>query len=351
MAIVKSGLVWMAAAAAAMAQDASRAVVQKVCGTCHTPESVISGHRTRAQWQETIDQMITSRGAKGTPDEFAAVLDYLTANFGPAAEGRGGRAGRGAAAPRSVAMSAGPDDKHVVDDAAADRGRKVWATECINCHGTYARGTDDGPNLIRSEVVLHDRYGDHIGPFLRQGHKMQSGASAATLTAAQIGDLSHFIHQRVYDTLRGSPIFVMHDILTGNAADGKTYFNGAGRCATCHSPTGDLKGIGAKIGDAKALQQMWLAPGGGGRGGAPANAPPVTATIALPGGEKVFGRLVRLDDFTVTVEVDGAPRSFLRHGDVPKVEVKDPLEPHRQLLPVYTDKDIHDVTAYLATLR
>ena len=106
--------------------------------------------------------------------------------------------------------------------------------------------------------------------------------------------------------------------------------------------------------DASALQQMWLMPTAGrGRGGAPlSNVPPTTATVTLPSGQTVTGRLRRIDDFLVTLEqADGTSRSFTRTGDSPKVEIADPLKPHRDLLPKYTDKEIHDITAYLVTLK
>src|SRR5215468_8424724 len=91
--------------------------------------------------------------------------------------GRGAGGQRPAQAPRSVGGGAGSDDKHIVDAAAADRGKKIWAAECITCHGTNARGAERGSNLIRSELVLHDRNGSEIGPYLRKGHPTQSGAS------------------------------------------------------------------------------------------------------------------------------------------------------------------------------
>ena len=102
---------------------------------------------------------------------------------------------------------AGPSDKPVVDAAAADRGRKVWAGECIDCHGTQARGGDKGPNLVRSVLVLRDRYGSQLGPFLKKGHTLQSGTPSANLTEAQVQDLAHFLRQKVNDGLRGSPLF------------------------------------------------------------------------------------------------------------------------------------------------
>ncbi len=48
---------------------------------------------------------------------------------------------------------------------------------------------------------------------------------------------------------------------------------------------------------------------------------------------------------------DGAQRTFRRDGEVPKVEIHDPLQPHKALLPTYTDKQIHDLTSYLVTLK
>jgi cytochrome c oxidase cbb3-type subunit 3 len=78
----------------------------------------------------------------------------------------------------------------------------------------------------------------------------------------------------------------------------------------------------------------------------------VTVAVTLPTGERVEGRLDRIDDFVVTLtQADGTPRTFRRSGSVPQVQITDPLAAHKQLLPKYTDKDIHDVTAYLVTLK
>jgi len=118
-----------------------------------------------------------------------------------------------------------------------------------------------------------------------------------------------------------------------------------------------LKSFGAKFQDPKQLQQTWLMPGGGrggfgGGGQSPVNVPPTTVTVTLASGQKVEGRLGRIDDFIVTLtEADGTPHTIRRDGDTPKVEIHEPLAPHRQLLPTYTDKDIHDLTAYLVTVK
>src|SRR5262245_27127276 len=136
----------------------------------------------------------------------------------------------------------GPADRPLVDPAAADRGRKVWAGECITCHGAAARGTDTGPSLLRSLLALRDRQGSELGPFLKKGHPTQSGRQAASLTNGEVVDLTNFLRQRINDTLRGSPVFNVQDILTGDAAGGAAYFKGDGKCETCHSVTGDLAG-------------------------------------------------------------------------------------------------------------
>lgn len=251
-------------------------------------------------------------------------------------------------------LRAGPTDQHQVDDAAADRGRVVWAAECIDCHGTYARGSNGGPNLIQSRLVLRDRYGDEIGPFLSKGHPTQSGAPSTGFTEAQIEDLSHFIHQRVFDTLRGSPIFEVQDVLTGDPEAGAEYFNGDGGCNQCHSPTGDLADIGAKYNPA-TLQTRFLFPRPGRfrrrfrRGGAKPK--PATVTVTQPSGETISGVLVHLDDFNVSLrDPSGEYRSWKRTPQL-QVEKNDPYAAHAQLLHRITDTNMHDIVAYLETLR
>src|SRR5688500_17315457 len=92
-------------------------------------------------------------------------------------------AGRGQV-PAGPRPNVGAADRHRVDPAAADRGRKIYAAECVTCHGPSARGTERGANLVRSSIVLRDRYGNSIGPILKKGHPMQTGAF--NLTDAQI---------------------------------------------------------------------------------------------------------------------------------------------------------------------
>jgi cytochrome c oxidase cbb3-type subunit 3 len=248
---------------------------------------------------------------------------------------------------------AGPSDKPVVDPAAADRGRRVWASECIDCHGTQARGGDKGPNLVRSVIVLRDRYGSQIGPFLKKGHTLQSGTPSANLTDAQIQDLAHFLRQKVNDGLRGSPLFQVQNILTGDPKAGAAYFNGEGKCGSCHAS--NLAGIGARL-EPVDIQQRFLFPatGRGGRGrGAPA-APSTTAvqvTVTTAGAAPVTGVLVQMDDFYVTLRNADGGIQTIRRGPGVKVEKTDPLAFHVELLGKLTDKNMHDVVAYLETMK
>jgi cytochrome c oxidase cbb3-type subunit 3 len=145
------------------------------------------------------------------------------------------------------------------------------------------------------------------------------------------------------------------DVLVGNAAAGQTYFQS--NCASCHSVTGDLKDLAAEHKDPRALQNTWVAGGTVmGRGGLPAagaRGKPSAVTITFANGKKLEGTLIRKDDFLVTLLLaDGDRRSIsLENGEAPKVEIHDPLDAHRELARNLSDNDMHNVTAYLATIK
>lgn len=340
------------APAKAPASAQGRAAFQKICGQCH-PRDFVLAPRSRDQWQETIQKM-TTLGAKGTDAEMSAVLDYLVAEHGRTAGRRGPDVSIGITSARGgpgTGIEAGARDKHIVDEEAAERGRKVWAAECINCHGTQARGDAPGTNLIRSEMVLRDRYANEIGPFLKKGHRMQSGRSSTALTQPQMEDVAHFIHLCVYSTLRSAPTFHPQDVVTGDAQAGAAFFNGEGKCSTCHSPTGDLAGIASRY-TPPVLQGRLLNPRFSRRGASvPANRQHLTVTVTPPSGPPVTGTPVALDDFYVSVRDDaGEYHSWTRTPDL-KVVKNDPFATHDELLQKYTDKNMHDLLAYLVTLK
>lgn len=306
----------------------------------------------RDQWSALVANMIT-KGAKIGDADFTVIVNYLAQSFPP-----GATAASGNEHARHV-VDAGPDDVQVVDPAAEARGRTIYIAECVTCHGSKARGARDdapenlrGPDLVRSLDVLHDRYGSTIGPFLAKGHFMQSGKPSASLSQAQIVDLSHFLHAMVDETLRGGPYSQPVNILTGNAAAGQAFFSGPGRCSTCHSPAGDLAHIASRY-DPVSLQQRLVFPRAASlrRGGRMAPQKRVMVTVTPPAGASVTGALLHIDDFNVALRDEtGAYRSWKRTADL-KVQLRDPYAAHIDLLEIYTDENIHDLLAYLETLQ
>src|SRR5688572_217624 len=266
----------------------------------------------------------------------------------PGAQGNRGGGGGGRPAPTNF-----PAQQRVIDTALAARGNPLYATHCGTCHGTDLRGGQrGGTNLLRSAIVLNDKAGELIFPVVRDGLNNPGMSPMPPMSVSQddVKAIAEYIAsiaataQRQGGPPPGPPVTL--NILVGDAAAGKVYFDA--KCGSCHSVAADLKGIGARITNPRDLQNNWLA-GGGGRGG---NAARVTATVTNQNGQKVEGQLNRIDDFIVILTLaDGSTQSFRRNGDVPKVEIRDPREAHRNLLPAYTDKDIHNVTAYLVTLK
>jgi cytochrome c oxidase cbb3-type subunit 3 len=234
------------------------------------------------------------------------------------------------------------------DPAQVERGKALYGVRCAFCHGSDARGGEGGPNLVRSGLLLNDIKGESIAPVLQNG-RPEMGMPKFDLTSTQVSDIASFLHTfraAGRDPARNAP----PSVLVGDAKAGQAYFNA--KCGSCHSVTGDLKSLGSKISDPKMLQQTWLMPGAGRGGSAMTHIPPKTVTVTESAAQKFEGRLDRIDDFTVTlVDAGGTSRTFVRNGSTPAVEVHDPLRPHKDLLPMYTDKDIHDVTAYLVTIK
>jgi cytochrome c oxidase cbb3-type subunit III len=235
-----------------------------------------------------------------------------------------------------------------IDPIQVERGKALYGVRCTFCHGADARGGEGGPNLVRSGLVLNDIKGELIAPVLQNG-RPEMGMPKFDFTSTQVSDIASFLHTfraAGRDPARNAP----PNVLVGDAKAGQVYFNA--KCASCHSVTGDLKGLGSKVSDPKTLQQTWLMPGAGRGASVVTNVPPKTVTVTVSAAQKFEGRLERIDDFTITlVDAGGTSRTFIRNGSTPAVEVHDPLRPHKDLLPMYTDKDIHDVTAYLATIK
>jgi len=264
-------------------------------------------------------------------------------------QGRG-RAGGGGGAGRGFPAQ----QRQLADQATRDRGKLLYDINCRSCHGADLRGGEaGGPNLLRSQLALTDLHGELIIPVVRQG-RQTPGMPAMPPQPLPDGDIvaiAEYIHA-VQATARGQGAppagpAIQLNVVVGDPKAGEAYFNKT--CTTCHTRQG-LQGIATRIPDPMQLQNTWVA-GGGGRGGRGGSSP-VAVAVTLPDGQRFEGPLVRYDDFIVILRMpDGTQRSFARNGDVPRVDIKDPREGHRKLLPTYTDKDMHDVTAFLVTLK
>ena len=232
------------------------------------------------------------------------------------------------------------------------RGQQLFRSNCSFCHGSDARGGETGPNLVRDQIVLNDQNGELITPIVQNGIPAR-GMPKFALSVGEIADIAAWLHAQPLSD-RGAPSTL--DILVGSAKEGEGYFNGAGRCTQCHSVTSDLAGIGSKY-DPKTIQNLIVSGGGMGVGrrsanGPPPKVPPTTVTVSFPSGQLVKGNLDHISAFVVALrEADGTYRSFARHDSIPRVVVTNPLQWHIDMLPKWRDADIHNLTAYLVTIK
>lgn len=223
---------------------------------------------------------------------------------------------------------------------AAERGHEQFESSCAFCHGPDATGAR-GPDLVRSKLVNDDVSGNLIGPVILNG-RPDKGMPAFSMTKEQIADIVAFLHERVRAGIRSAGVsndYPLSRLLTGNAAEGKAYFDGAGKCSECHSPSGDLAHIAAKYTPLE-LEVRMLSPRGAAR----------TVTVTLASGKSIEGKLEHIDEFTVALrDPAGWYRSFSRANV--KVQVHDPLAYHHALLSRLTQDDVHNLFAYLETLK
>jgi cytochrome c oxidase cbb3-type subunit III len=227
--------------------------------------------------------------------------------------------------------------------AAAERGHTLFQQNCVACHGEDATG-GRGPDLIRSSLVRHDKKGDLIGPVVTGG-RPDKGMPPFPFADSQIADLVAFLdaqlelfdlHTRVGPYPNDIPA---ERLATGSVEAGKAYFNGPGKCDTCHSPTGDLAGIANKY-NPPDLEVRFLYPSG----------TPTTAVVTDASGKTFEGTVLLNDDFNMAIMgKDGWYHSWPKTAV--KVEVHDPLAVHAELLEKYTDADMHNIFTYLETLK
>jgi mono/diheme cytochrome c family protein len=284
---------------------------------------------------------------------FIAVIAVFAQGRG----GRGGAFGASGAAPAGPQLIGGRFKAYPQD--AIQRGLASYNTTCGYCHGERGKGGNGGPDLIRSDVTLHDEDGVGMAAYLKgDAHQKALKTDVPQATAY---DIAAYLHSRVIAAAnRSDPIHVDDVAKAGDPKAGQAYFNGAGGCNKCHQPDGDLKGIGARF-DVVTLQDRIVNPrtggrggGGFGRGAGPVAPDPnaITTTVTLPNGQTFTGISLRTTDFDVTLRLpDGTTQTWARDNGIPKVETHDPLAEHVRIMTKLKDGDMHNLTAYLATLK
>ena len=273
----------------------------------------------------------------------------------PAALGQPNPQARPARPPRSSTQSpaSAPRPKSAAPQtftaAQLREGEVRFGAQCGFCHGKDAAGGESGPDLTRAELVAKDSNGDKLAPMIRAGRPNNGMPAFNSLSEADMKAIIAFMHGQMdkFAELGGGRRSVEpSDLATGNAEAGRTYFNGTGKCTACHSPTGDLAGIGKKL-QGLALIRAMLYPSGA--RGAPSTTPS-KATFKLASGQTVVAPAVAEDDFTVTVlDPLGARQTYQKTAV--KVTVEDPLSAHFDQLGKYTDAEMHNVYAYLESLK
>jgi len=228
------------------------------------------------------------------------------------------------------------------EPAAATRGRTQFAQTCGFCHGPDANGGSEGPNLIRSAIVRHDRNGSLIAPVIRDG-RPQKGMPSIPMSDSRIADVVAFLHWRLEESDLRSPAnpreYDLKTLFTGNAAAGKVFFYGAGECGRCHSPSRDLAGIATKYAPTD-LQARFLYP----------SDVPKTATVVTRSGAQFTGELFYHDRFNIAIKDSSGWYRSWPCAEV-KFQIHDPLAAHLELLRKYTEADVHNLFAYLETFK
>jgi cytochrome c oxidase cbb3-type subunit 3 len=249
--------------------------------------------------------------------------------------------GQAPATTQNAGPTHGGDTASAHNSELAAAGGSLFQQNCAFCHGRDAGGGETGPDLTRSKLVSTDVGGDKIGDVVLHG-RVDKGMPAFQFSPEQITQVAAFIHAQQTKAMAQSGKrkgVDVADLQTGNVEAGKAYFNGAGGCATCHSPTGDLAGIASRY-EGLQLEERMLYP----------KDVKNKVTVTLPSGETVAGTLEYLDEFTVGLR-DGAGTYRSWPVSAVKVKVDAPVEAHVALFPKYTDADIHNLMAYIQTLR
>lgn len=224
--------------------------------------------------------------------------------------------------------------------AQIDAGKSLFLQNCAFCHGKEAGGGESGPDLTRSKLVSGDKDGEAISVLIRNG-RTEKGMPKFNLPDADVINLVAYIHSQQDKAMSqtGNRKGVDEsDLQTGNAAAGKLYFEGAGGCIKCHSST-SLSGVATRFSGLQ-LEMRMLYPRD-----AKAKVSVQTAT-----GQAFDGTLIYQDEFTIGLkDAAGTYHSWPTRSITYKID--NPVEEHVTALGKYTDDAVHNVFAYIQTLK
>jgi cytochrome c oxidase cbb3-type subunit 3 len=246
--------------------------------------------------------------------------------------------------PRTPATvgSQGPPPEHAkFTPQQIEAGGSLFVQNCAFCHGKDAGGGESGPDLTRSKVVSSDKNGEGIGAVIRNG-RQEKGMPRFSLPDTEIMQLVAFVHSQQDKAMSQTGVrkgVEDSDLLTGNVAAGKKYFETTGGCTGCHSATGDLAGVAKKYTGLRLEQEM-LSP----------RDSKTKVTVKTPTGVTLTGTETYKDEFVI-----GMTDSFgvFHSWPVTAVTFKEdsPVDAHIALFSKYTDEDIHNLYAYINTLK
>jgi len=224
---------------------------------------------------------------------------------------------------------------------AAARGAPMFQQNCAFCHGPQARGAT-GPSLITSDVVLGDDHGEHLAPYVKQGRPDKGMPSFAGMADDQLKDIAEFLHLQVEEIANRGAYHVLN-ILVGNPAKGEAYSKA--HCMSCHKAE-TFAHIASKLRSPEQLQRGWIWPSRSGDGPLA-----ITAKVKTRDGATVAERVTQVSDFRITlIDAAGQKHAIEREPGV-EVKMNDPLAAHEQMITTLTNDDMHNVTAWFATLK
>lgn len=227
------------------------------------------------------------------------------------------------------------------DKAAAARGAPLFQQNCAFCHGQNARGAT-GPSLITSDEVLSDDHGERLAPFLKTGRPDKGMPAFATMSDDQLKEIAEFLHLQVEEVANRGTYHVLN-ILVGDVSKGQTYV--MTHCMKCHTAA-TFAHIGSNFRSPEQLQRGWIWPSRSEN-----NKLAVTAIVKQPDGATVTGRVMQSSDFRITLVDSAGQTHVIDRGPGVEVKMNDPLEAHQEMVQTLTNNDMHDITAYLATLK